>query len=204
MSNFLQIMYVGNKPNKVDNVNANAKGRVWEALGAVVEVSPLEAQKLKAHPDIWLDVTNLDEKARTKIVDKILDQMRATRRAHQTNVLLKDASVQEIEDELYRRKNGAERPALVKTQRAPPGPDRRGDEGNNGIDGNAAERPGTPALVVDAIVTAIRSLDPDKAEYFDASTGNPTKEAIESVLHYPISKTELKAGIAAHAELAAA
>lgn len=204
MSNLVQIMYIGNKPSKVDNVNTNAKGRVWEGLGAVVEVTPLEAQKLKAHPDVWMDVTNIDEKARTKIVEKIQDQMRAARRAHQTNVLLKDASVQEIEDELYRRKHGAERPASVKAQRSPPGPDRRGDEGNNGIDGNAAERPGTPAQVVDAIVTAIRSLDPDKPEYFDAATGNPTKEAIENLLHYPISKTELKAGIAAHAELAAA
>ena len=193
MSKEVQVMYVGRKARKTNAVT----GHVWEGLGAIVTVTALEWQKeMQSHPDIWMDVTQLDEKARTKIVDGIKEQMRAERRAMQTRVLLSDASDQEIQDEWARRHEGPLKIVKPKAKPAAPPVDRRGDEGEDGVHG-PAERPQSPAAVVDAIVAAIRELDVDNGALFDVD-GNPVKEAVEAVLHYPISKSELKAGIAAN------
>jgi hypothetical protein len=194
----VEVMYVGRKVRKTDPVT----GHIWDGLGAVVSVTPFEWQKeLRPHEDIWMDVTKLDEKARAKVVEAVREQMRAERRSMQTRVLLSDASDQDIQEEWSRRHEGPLK--IVKTKaKQVPASDRRGDEGENQEDGGAVDRPQKPTEVVDAIVNAIRTLDVDNAALFDESD-NPTKEAIEAVLHYPISKSELKAAIAANLQLLA-
>lgn len=194
----IEIMYVGLKDKKEDNVNAGARNRVWIGLGDIQKVTPMEAVALKAHKDIWMDVTQLDDKARSKIIEAVRDEIRGKRRAMQTlGVLLRDASEEEIREELKRRQALKGKRVVPEVTEASPQV-RRHSEGE-ALDGEAASRPDTQAEVVLAIADAINALDPDKEEYFDQD-GNPTQEAVQSILHYKVSKSELQQGIKARAQ----
>lgn len=191
--NIREVMYVGRKPRKIDNVT-KVPGRVWNGIGDVVKVTAMEAVALAQHPAIWTDVTGWPEAKRIKTVAELQEQIRAEKRKLVTKVSLDVASEEQLERELERRRElRAAMPPL--TESAPSDiPPVSPNEVNDDDTGDPAERPLSPAEVQSEIVGAILTLDPGHPEKFDKN-GNPTVQAVQEVLGYDITPAELKAAL---------
>lgn len=51
MTEKLNVIYIGDKPEKVDNVSGS--GAVWRGHGDVQAVKPESWEKLSKHPNVW-------------------------------------------------------------------------------------------------------------------------------------------------------
>jgi hypothetical protein len=191
-----QIMYIGKKPTKRDNVN-DVPDRVWRGLGDVQNVTDAEAIKLllPAHADIWKDVTGLDDEKREEIVAQLREKHRAEERAvtpaGEIERALKTLSTSELEKELRRRRvadgkvdqNPAPAPsAPVNTQRS----------STESTPEN--ERPKNTDDVVQDIAGVIVTLDKENPAHYD-SDGQPLFEAVLERIGYEISKSEFAAAV---------
>jgi hypothetical protein len=192
-----EIMYIGKKPLKRDNVN-QVPDRVWNGVGDVVAVTDAEAIKLTLplYSGIWMDVTKLDESARTKIVEALRERFRAEERAvtpaGEVARALNTLSTEELEKELRRRRERYGKPSGDKapaSQNAAPNPNSRATEGEE------TERPESTEEVVLEIAGAITALDKENRSHFD-DDGNPVLESIVAALGYKVSQSELNAAVA--------
>lgn len=52
MTEKLNVIYIGDKPEKVDNVSGS--GAVWRGHGDVQAVNPESWAKLSKHPNVWV------------------------------------------------------------------------------------------------------------------------------------------------------
>jgi hypothetical protein len=52
MTEKLNVIYIGDKPEKVDNVSGS--GAVWRGYGEVQAVKPESWAKLSKHPNVWV------------------------------------------------------------------------------------------------------------------------------------------------------
>lgn len=62
MTQLIKVLYVGQKPEKRDNVNhsVGARGRVWRGFGASLDVQSDEASVLFNYPDVWCSAEDFE------------------------------------------------------------------------------------------------------------------------------------------------
>lgn len=185
-----EIMYVGRKPQKVDNKNNNP-GRIWRGLGQVIgNIPDLEAQKLDQHPDIWLDVTKLGKKDREDIIAGLQAQYRAEERRARAGqaITLDNATDDELEAALKKRKTTRGKavenkidPTLIPAMPVP---------GSTAAAKEDRARPNNTDDLGAEVFGAIADLDSEQD--FDGE-GKPYLERITEKLGYSITQAELDA-----------
>jgi hypothetical protein len=183
-----EIMYVGRKDQKVDNKN-NVPTRVWRGLGAVIKNIPdLEGEKLAAHPDIWLDVTKMDQSGRETVIASLQDKYRReARKAREGQAItLEQATDEELEAMLKKRKS-----TRGKAASNPINPDlvpQMPAAGSHGNESDERHRPENTEDLGADIFGAIADLDSEKD--FDGEN-KPYLERVVEKLGYQITQQEL-------------
>lgn len=187
---FRDVMYVGTKPRKQDNVTGS-DAHVWNGLGDIQKVTPMDAEKLSKHPSIWVDVTEWPEAKRISAVEAVRETIRDQQRKYQPVRTLAAATVTELQDELSRRVIPSSLPAPSAAARTPVR-----TQPNEPVDehGQLRSRPANSEELLGDIVGAMLELDPDKKELWDGE-GQPALQAINESLGYKISKSELNAAV---------
>lgn len=187
-----QIMYIGLKPTRRDNINDNPN-RVWPGLGAILEVSDVEAKKLVIVADAFLDVTEMNEELRTAAVEKSKEKLRQNERTARGGIVtLAGASEDELREELRRRNK-----AFGIGKQVDPSELTKGNQIRELADEKEArERPSSTDDLIADIVGVIVSLDSENTDHFDAK-GLPRIEAIVKELGYHVEQAEVDAAVAA-------
>ena len=190
-SGIRSIMYVGKKPRTSDRVNENP-GRVWNGLGDIVPVSAMDALKLKQHADIWVDVTDWPEARRISKINQIRETLRLEARKNTTAAALAAAQTLDIEEleSIIRERRKLPTIGSIEGKDVVTGK----IKGPEDDDLDPTERPTNTKEVVEAIVGAIMTLDPDKPEFFDQD-GNATIEAVSAALGWNVTDLELAAAM---------
>lgn len=183
-----EIMYIGKKPTKVDNKN-NIQTRIWRGLGQVIGGIPdLEAEKLTAHPDIWMNVTKMNKAQRTELIAALQEQYRAQARRDREGqiITLDNASDEEIETALRKRRalrgKAADNPIDKKNVGV------AHPKGTHGNESEIRERPENSDDLGSDIYGALMALDKEKD--FDAER-KPYLERVNEQLGYSITQKEL-------------
>lgn len=189
-SNLREIMYIGRKPTKTDNVNEGS-GIEWYGMGDVQRCTSLQTVNLLRHPKIWMDVTGWDDARRTELVATLQEEFRAEQRRLAQAPTLATASLDELQAELERRKGLAPiergvKTGDVKTQRA--------REVTDDLTGEPASRPDRQEDLLNAIVATVMDMDTENTVLFD-DNGDPTLEAVTQALGYSITASELNAAL---------
>lgn len=188
-----EIMYIGKKPTKRDNVN-DEPNRIWAGLGDTIAVSDAEARKLlqPAYADVWIDATDMDQAGRSKLIAELRDRFRAEQRkitpADDLSKALSALSDDQLAGELSRRRAQDGRA----DQNALPPPQLPGSKltTDPSLDPNAPERPSNTNDLIEEIAGTLLGLDKENKGHFD-SDGYPIMEAVQEALGYKISKSEL-------------
>lgn len=190
-----EVMYIGKKPTKKDNVN-DEPNRIWRGLGDVQTVTDIEARRLvePRFKEVWLDVTGMEEAVRSSIIAKLREQFREEQLrvtpAEDVSRVLSAASDQQLLGELQRRQLTD---GLPSRNALPPAGLRSTKLKDSPLDEDVRERPTNTEELIEELAGTIASLDKENPEHF--SDGYPVTEAIEDVLGYRVSKSEIEAAL---------
>jgi hypothetical protein len=181
-------MYLGNKSMKFDNVNGIPE-RKWNGPGGVATgISQMQADKLCAHKEEFLDVTGMTEKEVLLRASKArADSEERVRKLHRSTgpegaVMLEYATDEQLQAEIDRRRK------MRGIQDAAP-PDPVVGKNKGGSKKPATEKSKSQKMLTEAVEETLGKLL-DKNDPDDFKDGIPTKVAVERELGFQLTDDE--------------